>query len=463
MKAKKMIPLTIGSLLGVVVIIALMGTAGVATWEYSNSDAFCTEACHDVHPENAFAHKASQHAEVGCVECHVGRISTFPKMVRKTSHMSHLWAVIFGYERPLTAPSMPPTRESCEGCHTTRPHRHNSIRVKEHFASNARNSATKVILPVRTVGRVFHGGESTGIDEHTRVTVRFIATDPLKQTIPWVEVTRADGTVVVYEDASARLVEAEINAAEKHTMECKDCHNLAGHPVRSPDQLIDELLADGRLDRRFPYIKARAVELLDKDFDDADDAHQLVREAWTSYEEEFPELKEKYPEAWESSRELLDEQQEMMAGILRRNQFAAAEISWRSFPDNSGHTNSPGCFRCHNGRHQTSEGDLLPVGCVQCHGIPIVTTRDRIGGDLMDLTDMRAHRSHDAQEFIFRHDELAEEENAGCDVCHGKIAFGTNNRTFCANSGCHDTSWPGFGPRVEVQAWLEEPLLRPDP
>jgi hypothetical protein len=151
---------------------------------------------------------------------------------------------------------------------------------------------------------------------------------------------------------------------------------------------------------------------------------------------------------------LLDEQQEMMAGLLRRNQFAAAEISWRSFPDNAGHRNSPGCFRCHNGRHQTSEGDLLPVGCTQCHGIPIVTTRERIGGDLMDLTDMRPHRSHEAQDFIFKHDELAEEEDAGCDDCHGKIAFGTNNRTFCANSGCHDSSWPGFGPAKDVQALL---------
>jgi len=446
MKAKKMIPLTLGSLLGLVIIFALMGTAGVATWEYSNSDAFCTEACHDVHPENAFAHKASQHAEVGCVECHVGRISTFPKMVRKTGHMSHLWAVIFGYERPLTAPSMPPTRESCEGCHTKRPHLHNSIHVNRHFAANARNTETKVILPVRTVGRTFHGGQSKGIDVHTRIAVRFIAADHLKQNIPWVEATRADGTVVVYEDPSAQLDEAGINAAEKHTMECKDCHNLAGHPVRSPEQLIDELLADGTLDPRFPYVKARAVELLNENFDDADEALTLVREAWARYEEEFPDLKEKYPEEWDRSRESLDNQQEVMAGLLRRNQFAAADISWRSFPDNSGHRNSPGCFRCHNGRQQTAEGDLLPVGCTQCHGIPIVATRDRIGGDLMDLTDMRRPRSHQVQDFVFVHDELADEENAGCDTCHGRISFGTNDRTFCANSGCHDNSWPGFGP-----------------
>ena len=457
MKAKKMIPLTVGTVLGVLVIFALMGTAGVATWEYSNSDAFCTDACHAVHPENAFAHKASQHAEVACVECHVGRISTFKKAARKTGHMSHVWSVIFGYERPLVAPSLPIARESCESCHTTEPHQHNSIRVKQHFAANAKNSETKTILPVRTVGRTFYGGQSKGIDEHTRTTVRFVATDPQKQNIPWVEATRADGTVVVYEDASARLDEADISAAEKHTMECKDCHNLAGHPVKDPDLLIDELLADGTLDRRLPYVKARAVELLNKEFQDADEARELVHEAWTSYEEEFPEIKQRFPDAWERSRELLEERQEIMAGLLQRNQFAAADISWRSFPDNAGHRNSPGCFRCHNGRHQTAEGDLLPVGCTQCHSVPIVTTRNRIGGDLMDLADMRAPSDHDAADFIFVHDELADEEDADCDICHGdKIAFGTNDRTFCANSGCHDNSWPGFGPLVDAQALLGE-------
>ena len=108
MKAKKAIPLTLGTLLGVLVIISLMGTAGVATWEYTNSDAFCTDACHSVHPENAFAHKASQHAEVSCVECHVGRISTFEAVFRKAGHMKHVWSLLTGYERPITSPSLTP-------------------------------------------------------------------------------------------------------------------------------------------------------------------------------------------------------------------------------------------------------------------------------------------------------------------------------------------------------------------
>lgn len=442
---KRVIPLTLAGVVGLGMVFAVMGAAGIATWEYTNSDAFCTNACHDVHPENAFAHRSSQHAEVACIECHVGRISTFPAMIEKAGHVTHVWGKVFGYERPLVAKSLPAARDSCEGCHTSNPHTHNSIRVNRHFAADEQNSETKVTLIARTVGRSFMGGNRPGVDEHTRTNVRFIASDDQNQNIPWVEATRPDGTVLTYQDAGAPLQGHEIDSAAKRDMECADCHNLAGHPVRDPDLLVDEAIAEGTLDRRFPFIKARAVDLLNKEFDDPDEAMALLEEASRQYLEEFPDLPEKFPDAWQRRKEFLEERQERMAGMLLRNQFAAADISWRSFPDNTGHHNSPGCFRCHSGRHQTDEGKLIPVNCTSCHGIPIVTTSDRIHGQLLDLTDIPLPESHAAQDFVFTHSELTWEDDADCEGCHGEIDFGDDNQTFCANSGCHDSKLPGFG------------------
>ena len=37
-------------------------SGGIVAWEYSNSDAFCTNMCHAVHPEEPKAHAASLHA-----------------------------------------------------------------------------------------------------------------------------------------------------------------------------------------------------------------------------------------------------------------------------------------------------------------------------------------------------------------------------------------------------------------
>ena len=59
--------------IGTVVFVTgavILGTAGIAGWEYSNSNYFCATTCHAVHPEEPYAHETSHHANVDCVECH---------------------------------------------------------------------------------------------------------------------------------------------------------------------------------------------------------------------------------------------------------------------------------------------------------------------------------------------------------------------------------------------------------
>ena len=41
----------IGTLVAVGIGLALVGAAGIAGWEYTNSDEFCAVMCHSVHPE----------------------------------------------------------------------------------------------------------------------------------------------------------------------------------------------------------------------------------------------------------------------------------------------------------------------------------------------------------------------------------------------------------------------------
>jgi hypothetical protein len=70
----------------------MVTAAGIVGWEYSNSNAFCTNMCHAVHPEEPVAHAASFHARVNCVECHMGRLSTLQLMAIKPTHINELWA-----------------------------------------------------------------------------------------------------------------------------------------------------------------------------------------------------------------------------------------------------------------------------------------------------------------------------------------------------------------------------------
>jgi len=438
---KKKYPLRTILTAGAVLVVAflVLGAVSVAGWEYSNSNYFCSTACHAVHPEETFAHQSSHHANVDCVECHIGRLSTFRAMLEKSGHIVHAWTFFAGYERPLYAPSFAGAQESCEGCHTQEPHRHNTVNAYTRFGSDRRNTEKKLTMTVRLNGRTFGGEERRDIDWHSSGAVRYISDDPQNQQIRWVEATQPDGSTLVYSNVAAPLGEAEINEADKQVMDCADCHNRAGHPFRDPEEEIDRALADNRLSAELPFVKARALELLEQEVESEEEARELVKQAWDKYAADFPDLEKSNPEAWNAAREFMEERQEFMTDLMVRSQFVdAGEVSWRSFPDHNGHKLDPGCFRCHSGRLQADDGTPITVNCTNCHSIPLVTKRDRVPDHFLSLIDMKKPTSHRDPAFMSKHSELSSEI---CETCHGDLRFGVSDRTYCSNSGCHGEVW----------------------
>jgi len=421
-----------------VVLFVVLGSASVVGWEYSNSDSFCANACHSVHPEEPYAHTLGPHANVACVECHIGRLSTFASLAEKSAHIAHAWNFIAGHERPTYAPSFSGAKDSCEGCHTKMPHEHNVVHSYKRFASDRRNTETKLTLTLRLNGRHFGNEDRRGVNWHASGAVRFISYNPQHLDIRWVEVTLSDGSKRVYNDVTAPLTEAEIEQADIRVMDCSDCHNRAGHPFRNPEEDVDAALADGRLNPSLPYIKSRVLALLEKDFESKEEADELLRQAWVDYSDEFPEVEERDPEAWNSAYQFLEERHDFMEDLMVRSRFLDESVSWRSFPDHEGHKLDPGCFRCHSGRLQQADGTPITVNCTNCHSIPLVTKRDRVPDYYLSLIDKEKPESHHDPAFIARHMDLAGEE---CTACHEEIRFGVSDRSYCSNSGCHGETW----------------------
>jgi hypothetical protein len=42
---------------------------------------------------------------------------------------------------------------------------------------------------------------------------------------------------------------------------------------------------------------------------------------------------------------------------------------WSAYPENIGHWRSPGCFRCHDGLHESNDGRTISTSCDTCHAI----------------------------------------------------------------------------------------------
>ncbi len=58
---------------------------------------------------------------------------------------------------------------------------------------------------------------------------------------------------------------------------------------------------------------------------------------------------------------------ESVLAIYNRNVFPDLKVSWGTYPNNLGHTDFPGCFRCHDGSHTTRDGKTIAQDCNSCH------------------------------------------------------------------------------------------------
>ena len=45
------------------------------------------------------------------------------------------------------------------------------------------------------------------------------------------------------------------------------------------------------------------------------------------------------------------------------------KVTWGAYPMNIGHTDFPGCFRCHDGGHNAKDGKSITQDCNACHNL----------------------------------------------------------------------------------------------
>ena len=55
--------------------------------------------------------------------------------------------------------------------------------------------------------------------------------------------------------------------------------------------------------------------------------------------------------------------------IYRRNVFPAMKVAWGTYPNNIGHEDFLGCFRCHDDSHKRADGRAITQDCNACHTI----------------------------------------------------------------------------------------------
>jgi hypothetical protein len=443
----------IGTLVALGIGAALLAAVGIAGWEYTNSDEFCAVMCHSVHPEESVAHNEGAHARVRCVECHMGRNSTLKLIAMKPTHFKELWGMVAGYDRPVHASGLRPAREACESCHWPQAEHHDSVVVNKRYGTDAKSSQIDYRLTLHTSADVEREQpwKASGIHWHITNTVEFKSPDVQGESIPWIQVTRQDGTKVTYVDAETNLSADQIAKLEPRRMECYNCHNSVGHPFRNPAHLVDEAIASERISRDLPAVKARAMALIDAGYK----ISGPLDERTAAIDKLIAENAAKSAVAGDLKAKDL-QFQKVMREILIKSTFEEKGFSWKTFPNHAQHADSAGCFRCHDGKHFNDQGEAIRLQCTLCHNLPQATLENGKGSvPSLVVAGVSPPASHEAPNWMREHRLNLDDS---CAMCHGKLEFGREGGNFCSNPACHGRAWPEINLNVE---WTPPPSKVP--
>jgi nitrate/TMAO reductase-like tetraheme cytochrome c subunit len=338
-------------------VVAMASYRGAA---YMDSPQFCGQSCHVMHPEYT-AYKIAAHSHVACVECHIGSgaQSYFEAKVEGTRQVVE---VTFGtYPRPIPSPvkNLRPARVICEGCHTPARFVGERLLVKSSFADDAQNSETQTVL-------VLHLGGLDGLSHLTGIHgvhlghIEYIATDPTRTTIPWVQKRNADGTETVF---SALPAGSSIPKGERRVMDCIDCHNRAAHPFVTAEEAINQAMSDGPVSPELPFVHKEGLMLLKANYATQEEARAKIPAQLADF------YRSNYPQIMATKANLVKRAGDGLATIYSQNVFPYMKVTWGTHPSHIGHMSYPGCFRCHDDSHVAKDGTAIPQDCSTCHNL----------------------------------------------------------------------------------------------
>lgn len=353
------------------VVIITMATSGAL--HYMETVAFCGQVCHTAMEPQFVAYQRAPHSRVPCVNCHVGS-GTRAALRSKVEGTRQLIGVLTGrVPRPIPSPvgEMRTARETCGSCHRPDMRHGETVKTRREFAPDETNteSVTRLTMnvgpfPDAAQGVASDTGASVarrGIHWHAleSTVIEYVATDSAHQTIPLVVLHEPDGRQTEFRvDGS---LDAVTGKAERHQMDCLDCHSRPSHTFdESPERAVDEALATGRLNRALPFLKRDLVAALKEPYE----THEAAARGLALRLNEVAARLSPAPAAPDVRRVV-----EVAQELYSANVFPAMAVEWGTYGTELGHSVTPGCFRCHDDRHKSSDGRVIRQDCELCHEV----------------------------------------------------------------------------------------------
>jgi hypothetical protein len=315
-------------------------------------------------PEHT-AYLNSPHSRVECVSCHIGPGASW--FVRsKLSGVRQVIAVtLHTYETPIPTPveNLRPAQETCEQCHWPQIFQGDKLLIRTSFGDDEKNTPSTTVLLMKIGGKTWEravGIHGRHLDPANRV--KYWATDRARQVIPKIQYTEDDGSVAEFNAPDSKISQEELSKPPR-VMDCVDCHNRPTHTLRLAADAVDQAMSDSHIDPALPFIKKKAVEVLQVPYPDRQTAQTRIGSAL----DEFYRIR--YPDLYQKQKKTLETSIEEVKNVYLRNVFPEMKVTWGTYVNNIGHMNSPGCFRCHDGNHTGKDGKQITQDCAACHAL----------------------------------------------------------------------------------------------
>ncbi len=360
------------------VFVSLSAVGSYRAYEFTDSVQFCGQLCHTIMNPEYTTYLKSPHARVACVDCHVGPGASWYVRSKLSGAYQVYAAMAQVYPRPIPTPvaNLRPAQQTCEQCHWPRMFYGAQLKVFTHYTPDEKNTPRQIRMLLDIGGAEPSAGIPSGIHWHMNISnqISYISTDSQRQVIPWVEQKDQFGHVTVYQLKASPLTPQQVATASRRVMDCVDCHDRPSHIFLPPDEAVDNALFTKHIDATLPYIKQQAVEALTRNYTSKPEALQNIGSALRAF------YSSKYPKVYSAQRTPLEAAVGEVQNIYAANFFPYMKVDWRTHPNNIGHLYFPGCFRCHDGQHVSSDGKTIPNTCNTCHtvlqqvdsGVPVI-------------------------------------------------------------------------------------------
>jgi hypothetical protein len=343
-----------------IVNLMIVSLAAYGALHHMESVEFCGTTCHTTMEPEWMAHKASPHANVACVQCHVGA-GAKGLVQSKINGTRQLWQVVTNnVPTPVDTPvhNLPTTGETCANCHWPEKTHGDKLKQIREYADDEASSETITTLQLH----VGNGGAQAGSGIHWHSNpanrIEYIATDADRQVIPWVKMTDASGKVTEF--VVEGTTPADLAKGEHRVMDCLDCHNRPAHTFAlSTERAVDTAIARGNIARELPFARREAVAALKTEYPTKDAALAGID----------AKLREVYKPQAGSSAAALARTVAGVQGLYASNVFPKMKVGWATYPNNLGHMAFQGCFRCHDDNHKATSGKTIAQDCESCHSM----------------------------------------------------------------------------------------------